>query len=105
TLYMDLLVFVATGFHELLSWLFVSTSFINATSLQTILVSKQPPDTDTVDVIEKKLPIRVDFILKARHDFLFSHGFLIAVIFLIFDVEITLLFPLASIIHLTNIFS
>ncbi|KAG7157248.1 ATP synthase subunit a-like 8, partial [Homarus americanus] len=117
--------FVATGFHGLhviigTSFLavcfyrlykchfssdhhFVSTTFVirSVVIIPASILSKK-----LITDREKNSPFECGFDPKGSARLPFSlRFFLIAVIFLIFDVEITLLLPLASIIHLTNIFS
>nr|YP_009627363.1 NADH dehydrogenase subunit 3 [Metopograpsus frontalis]QCC70814.1 NADH dehydrogenase subunit 3 [Metopograpsus frontalis] len=86
----------------LMLYIFFITAFISTLVmiLATVLAKKTIMDR------EKNSPYECGFDPKGSARLPFSlRFFLIAVIFLIFDVEITLLLPIASTINLTNIFS
>nr|YP_010547124.1 NADH dehydrogenase subunit 3 [Hemigrapsus sanguineus]APT69308.1 NADH dehydrogenase subunit 3 [Hemigrapsus sanguineus]UYK51638.1 NADH dehydrogenase subunit 3 [Hemigrapsus sanguineus] len=79
------------------------TTFVISYVIMTLatLLSKK-----TIMDREKNSPYECGFDPKGSARLPFSlRFFLIAVIFLIFDVEITLLLPIASTLNMTNIFS
>nr|YP_009114555.1 NADH dehydrogenase subunit 3 [Homologenus malayensis]AIB52334.1 NADH dehydrogenase subunit 3 [Homologenus malayensis] len=72
----------------------------------TIMIISSTLSKKTILDREEMSPYECGFDPKGSSRLPFSlRFFLIAVIFLIFDVEITLLLPIASIFNLTNVFS
>nr|AGA56173.1 NADH dehydrogenase subunit 3 [Polycheles typhlops] len=87
----------------LLISLFLTTAF--SLSLLIMILSSFLSKKTLTD-LEKNSPFECGFDPKSSARLPFSlRFFLIAVIFLIFDVEITLLLPLTTILQLSNIFS
>nr|YP_009512561.1 NADH dehydrogenase subunit 3 [Sicyonia lancifer]AXJ93115.1 NADH dehydrogenase subunit 3 [Sicyonia lancifer] len=85
----------------ILSCLFVTLILSSVVMLLASLLAKK-----TITDREKNSPFECGFDPKGSARLPFSlRFFLIAVIFLIFDVEITLLLPLAMIINFSNIFT